>query len=93
MVTGFMLTTQLGSCTTYTLFVANSLKEVITPVWKDIDIKLYVLMLLLPLLLLACIRNLKVLAPFSTFANGCIVVGSFTTLTNNGEMKQTFLLK
>lgn len=41
-----------------------------------IDVRLYMLMLLLPLILINWVRNLKFLAPFSTFANA-ITFASF----------------
>lgn len=46
----------------------------------DIYIGVYMLALLLPLILLTWIKNLKLLAPFSTFANVITVVSFGITL-------------
>jgi amino acid permease len=45
-----------------------------------LDLWLYMLMLLLPLILINWVRNLKLLAPFSTFANVVTFVGLGITL-------------
>lgn len=41
----------------------------------ELDIKLHMCILFLPLVAINCIRNLKLLAPFSTFANVITFVG------------------
>jgi proton-coupled amino acid transporter len=45
-----------------------------------LDVRLYMLMLLLPLILMNWVRNLKLLAPFSSFANVVTFVGLGITL-------------
>jgi proton-coupled amino acid transporter len=47
---------------------------------SDLDVRLYMVMLLLPLILINWVRNLKLLAPFSTFANLVTFVGLGITL-------------
>lgn len=42
---------------------------------KELDIKIYMLIFLLPLIFINSIKNLKRLAPFSTAANAVTVVG------------------
>lgn len=42
----------------------------------DLDLKIWMVIILLPLILINYIRNLKFLAPFSTVAN-CITIVSF----------------
>lgn len=64
----------MGICCVYIVFVAKNIKELID-IWYDIELKYYILMLLLPLIALNCIRNLKLLAPFSTAANVITFVG------------------
>lgn len=58
----------------YIVFVARNIKELVD-VWHKIEIEYYILMLLLPLIALNCIRNLKLLAPFSTVANIITFIG------------------
>jgi len=48
--------------------------------WVSLDISTYMLILLLPLILINYIRNLKLLAPFSTLANLITFVGLSMTL-------------
>lgn len=43
--------------------------------WEPMDIKVHMLILLLPLILINYIRNLKLLAPFSTLANIITFIG------------------
>jgi len=43
--------------------------------WEPLDISTHMLILLLPLILINYIRNLKLLAPFSTLANLITFVG------------------
>lgn len=48
--------------------------------WEPLDISTHMLILLLPLILINYIRNLKLLAPFSTLANLITFVGLAMTL-------------
>ncbi|XP_031641119.1 proton-coupled amino acid transporter-like protein CG1139 [Contarinia nasturtii] len=73
-VDGFLIVYQLGICCVYIVFVAKNIKEFVD-VWYELDVEYYMLILLLPLILLNCIRNLKVLAPFSTLANAITFIG------------------
>ncbi|XP_076755224.1 proton-coupled amino acid transporter-like protein acs [Xylocopa sonorina] len=75
-INGFLLIYQLGSCCVYTVFIATNLKLAFASFLPDIDLRLYMLAILLPLILVNWIRNLKFLAPFSTAAN-CITFISF----------------
>lgn len=43
--------------------------------WEPLDVKTHMLILLLPLILINYVRNLKLLAPFSTLANAITFVG------------------
>lgn len=75
LVDGFMILYQLGICCVYIVFVAANIKKLADVYVVDVDIKIHMLILLLPLLGLNCIRNLKVLAPFSAFANVITFIG------------------
>ncbi|XP_065332767.1 proton-coupled amino acid transporter-like protein CG1139 [Cloeon dipterum] len=72
----FLIVYQLGICCVYIVFVASNIKEVIDVyVESSLDLRWYMLALLLPLILLNYVRNLKLLAPFSTVANLLTFVG------------------
>lgn len=65
----FLMVYQLGSCCVYTVFIATNLQTALDTYVSDIDVRLYMLAILLPLILVNWIRNLKFLAPCSTVAN------------------------
>ncbi|EEB18928.1 proton-coupled amino acid transporter, putative [Pediculus humanus corporis] len=71
----FMIVYQLGICCVYIVFVATNIKSVADYYIKPFDVRLYMLILLLPLILINYIRNLKRLAPLSTLANVITFVG------------------
>ncbi|KAL3274754.1 hypothetical protein HHI36_019541 [Cryptolaemus montrouzieri] len=66
----FLIIYQLGICCVYIVFVAKNIKAVVDE-YTDPDFTLtqYILMTFVPFVLINCIRNLKLLAPFSTLAN------------------------
>lgn len=75
LVNTFLLIYQLGTCCVYVVFVASNIKSVVdyyleTPV----DVRLCMLIILLPLILINYVRNLKYLAPFSVVANAITMV-------------------
>lgn len=70
----FLLIYQLGTCCVYVVFIAKNIKEVLDIWIGETDIRLYMLMFFIPLLLINWVRNLKLLAPFSTIANIITVV-------------------
>ncbi|XP_043253727.1 proton-coupled amino acid transporter-like protein CG1139 [Colletes gigas] len=72
----FLMIYQLGSCCVYTVFIATNLQMAMDSHPPKIDLRLYMLAILLPLILVNWIRNLKFLAPCSTIANG-ITFASF----------------
>lgn len=67
----------------YIVFVAKNVKQIVDYYWIDLNVEIYMLILLVPLILLICIRNLKLLAPFSSFANVITFVGMFVDLSRN----------
>ncbi|GLH07335.1 Proton-coupled amino acid transporter-like protein CG1139 [Gryllus bimaculatus] len=54
--------------------------QVVDMYWKEVNVRFYMLMILVPLILLNYVRNLKLLAPFSTLANIITFVGLGITL-------------
>jgi proton-coupled amino acid transporter len=66
----------MGACCVYTVFIAENVKHVADEYIDKLDVKIWMLVFLLPLILINYIRNLKFLAPFSTVAN-VITVASF----------------
>lgn len=79
-----MILYQLGICCCYIVFVATNVKQIVDYYVVELDVKIHMLILLIPLILLNCIRNLKVLAPFSSLANVITFIGKLlqTSLTN-----------
>lgn len=73
----FLVIDLLGCCCVYIVFVSKNLKQVIDNYYPEdeLDLRLYMVMLLPFLILINLIRNLKYLAPFSMFANALIAVG------------------
>lgn len=56
---------------------------------SEVDIRFYITCLLIPLILMACVRNLKYLAPVSMIANIFMAVGlgiTFYYLVGTGEL-------
>lgn len=70
---------QLGACSVYVIFVAESIKKLVD-VSYELDIRYYMLMLLLPLIAINCIRNLKLLVPFTSVANVLTFIGMIIIL-------------
>ncbi|XP_008211722.2 proton-coupled amino acid transporter-like protein CG1139 [Nasonia vitripennis] len=74
-VDAFLIVYQLGICCVYIVFVATNIKQVADQYCEPIDVKLHMLILLIPLTVINYIRNLKLLAPFSSVANIITFVG------------------
>ncbi|KAI9586211.1 proton-coupled amino acid transporter 4 [Glossina fuscipes] len=75
MITTFLFITQMGFCCVYFLFVALNVKEVIDHYFAKLDVRLYLFILLGPMILINLLRNLKYLAPVSFFAAILTVTG------------------
>ncbi|XP_037035316.1 proton-coupled amino acid transporter-like protein CG1139 [Bradysia coprophila] len=75
-VDGFLIGNQCGICCVYVVFTAENIGEILNEAcgvyW---NVKIYVAILLLPLMLLMCVRNLKHLTPFSLISNCITFVG------------------
>ncbi|ODM93718.1 Proton-coupled amino acid transporter 4 [Orchesella cincta] len=66
----FLSVLQLGYCCVYFVFIAENLKQVIEHhMGFSWPLQGYIALLLVPMILLSYIRDLKLLAPFSTLAN------------------------
>lgn len=74
-VDGFLIIYQLGICCVYTVFIGESIKQVVDCLGFQMDTRVYMLMCLPPLVAITLIRNLKLLAPFSQAANVAIFIG------------------
>lgn len=71
----------IGCCCVYIVFVATNIKQLVDFYFElDMDVRLVMLGLLLPLLLLNLIRKLKYLAPFSMIANFLMAAGIGVTM-------------
>lgn len=86
MVNWFLVIDLLGCCCVYIVFVSKNVKQVVDFYSKDsdwlphdVDIRIYMVMLLPLLILMNLIRNLKYLAPFSMIAN--LLVGTGMGIT------------
>lgn len=71
----FLCLTQLGSCSVYFLFVAANLQEIVENYYVKIDIRVYLLLLLIPMILINFLKNLKYLAPVSFLASCLFIIG------------------
>ncbi|XP_060520345.1 proton-coupled amino acid transporter 2-like [Cylas formicarius] len=76
----FLCVTQLGFCCVYFVFISENIKQILDYYGYVLDVHFHMAIILLPILLTALIRNLKYLAPFSTLANGLMVVGMLIVL-------------
>ncbi|XP_037957290.1 proton-coupled amino acid transporter-like protein CG1139 [Teleopsis dalmanni] len=67
-ITTFLFITQMGFCCVYFVFVALNIKEVIDHYFMKLDVRVYLMIMLIPMILLNLVRNLKYLTPVSLFA-------------------------
>ncbi|XP_068141882.1 proton-coupled amino acid transporter-like protein CG1139 [Drosophila tropicalis] len=74
-VDGFLAFYHFGICCVYVVFIAESIKQLVDEYLVVWDVRLHMCLIIVPLLLIYSIRNLKLLAPFSTAANLLLFVG------------------
>lgn len=72
---GFLAFYHFGICCVYVVFIAESIKQLVDEYLVVWDVRIHMCILVVPLLLIFCIRNLKLLAPFSSAANLLLFVG------------------
>ena len=61
----FLCITQLGFCCVYFVFISQNLQQIFNHYYGEINYHIYMAIILVPMLLLASIRNLKYLSPQS----------------------------
>ncbi|XP_050315645.1 proton-coupled amino acid transporter-like protein pathetic [Anthonomus grandis grandis] len=69
-----LFVTYFFTCSCYSVIMANSINYVLEP-YMEVNIRLTIAALLIPLILLAYVPNLKYLAPCSMIANVCMGIG------------------
>ena len=87
-----MILSQLGFCCVYLVFVPTNLEQIIKYYYPHTTLSVQILMciILFPMILFCLIKNLKVLAPFSTIANSLMILSIafiFYELFFNGSFK------
>ena len=65
----FLCITQLGFCCVYFVFISQNMQQIFNHYFGEINYHIYMTIILVPMLLLASIRNLKYLSPVSMLAN------------------------
>ncbi|KAG8268229.1 hypothetical protein J6590_033583 [Homalodisca vitripennis] len=73
----FLILYQIGSCCIYFVFASTNIKAVADQYIRELDVRIYMLILLIPFILINWVRDLKYLAPFST-------IGNFVTIISFG---------
>ncbi|GAB0092794.1 proton-coupled amino acid transporter-like protein CG1139 [Sergentomyia squamirostris] len=77
----FLIIAQTGACCAYVTFVAENLRKVLqahTDV--NMDLRIYMIILIVPFILLNLVKNLKYLAPFSMLADLLTLIGIIVVL-------------
>ncbi|XP_055297032.1 proton-coupled amino acid transporter-like protein CG1139 [Sitodiplosis mosellana] len=75
MANAFLLMCQIGGCCIYVVFIAANIKSIVDYATDTTtDVRLFMVIILLPIIFLNWIRNYKHLAPLSTLANIVTIV-------------------
>lgn len=74
-ITTFLCVTQIGFCCVYFLFVALNVQEVVSHYFVYLDVRIYLMILLIPMILVNMVKNLKFITPMSLFASILTVTG------------------
>lgn len=75
----FIISTQLGFCSVYFVFVASTLQTIMNEHGFSYDKRIYISIALLPILLTSLVRSLKFLTPLSLLSNVFIFCGIIMT--------------
>lgn len=75
LINSFLIITQIGFCCVYFVFVAVNLQEVVAHYWTMLDTRVYLIMMLIPMILLNLVKNLKYLTPVSFIASVLTISG------------------
>lgn len=65
---------QFSICCIYVMFIANGIKTLCDNIFEA-SVQMHMLILIIPLILLNCIKNLKYLTTLVAFANILIFIG------------------
>ncbi|KAJ8865750.1 hypothetical protein PR048_033271 [Dryococelus australis] len=65
----FLLIYQLGTCCVYVVFISTNIQQVFGEYELNLDVRIFMAIFLLPLILINWVRNLKFLVPLSAVAN------------------------
>ena len=79
-VLGSLFATYFGTCSVYTVIIAENFQAVIQQYTAPVEVRVYIAALLVPLILLGFVPNLKYLAPVSMVANGFMGIGLGITI-------------
>ncbi|XP_071446204.1 proton-coupled amino acid transporter-like protein acs [Hetaerina americana] len=80
MVNFFLCVTQLGFCCVYFVFVSTNVQQVLNVYFPPLDLHWLMLIILIPMMASAWIRNLKFIAPLSMVANIAMAAGLAITI-------------
>lgn len=76
----FLCVTQLGFCCVYTVFVPKNIGQVLMQYNLEVDEKVIMAMLLVPIILSCLLTNFKYLSYCSLIAGACMIAGCGITL-------------
>lgn len=76
-----MFVTYFGACASYTLIIAGNVAQMVQHYFGVVyDVRLYILMIMVPVMLISFVPNLKYLAPVSMLANILCAAGLSLTV-------------
>ncbi|KAL1117019.1 hypothetical protein AAG570_004347 [Ranatra chinensis] len=79
-VKAFVIITQLGFCCVYFVFVSSTIKYVVDPHNLILDVRVWMVIVFVPIVMSCMVRSLKYLAPISLGSNLCVCTALLLTL-------------